>query len=528
MSKTSDMAKVSARGGFHLLWGLVISTLVSSVGTIIIANLLGSDNMGLYAIAIAAPNLIANFRDWGVTTAMVRYSAQYNSENNVAKVRSIFIAGFAFELVLGLALAVLSISISGFLADAFQRPQITQLIQMTSVFILMGGLVNTATAAFTGLEKMHFNSIMLIVQSIVKTGLIILLVLFGFGTLGATVGFTVAVTIAAMTGILLTYVMYSSLPKTSESGLGIIKTTKTLLKYGFPISLGSILTGFLTQFYSWIMAIFVTDNSAIGNYSVAMNFVVLITFFATPVTTMLLPAFSKLDYRKESKSLQNIFQYSVKYAALLVLPVAALVMSLAQPAINILFQDKYPLAPLFLALLSINYFYTAFGNLSISNLINSQGDTKYNLYLSALVVAIGFPLSWVLVSQFGIIGLIATSTVVYLPSLIWSIHFVKHRYGLSIDWFSSAKILFSAITTGLVTYLFVSWLPFSSIVQVILGVFEFFVVSLLLVGLTRTLSSTDLSNLRKMATGLGPLKKIINLVLALLEKFVSKPEQTSK
>jgi O-antigen/teichoic acid export membrane protein len=86
--------------------------------------------------------------------------------------------------------------------------------------------------------------------------------------------------------------MYRSLPKPTDGKLAIIKTIKTMLKYGLPISIGAILTGFLTQFYSYIMAIFVTDNSLIGNYSVATNFVVLITFFATPVTTMLLPAFS--------------------------------------------------------------------------------------------------------------------------------------------------------------------------------------------------------------------------------------------
>ncbi len=524
MSKATDMAKVSAKGGFHLLWGLVASTLISSIGTIIIARLLGADNMGLYAIAVAAPNLIANFRDWGVTTAMVRYSAQYNSENDVAKIRSIFISGFAFDLIVGLSLTVLSITLSGVLADAFQRPEITQLIQITSIFILMGGLVNTATAAFTGLEKMHLNSIMLIVQSIVKTGLIILLVVFGLGTLGATIGFTVAVLIAAVTGVLLTYTMYSSLPKSKEGGLELMKTIKNLLKYGLPVSIGSILTGFLNQFYSWAMAIFVTDNSAIGNYSVALNFVVLITFFASPVTTMLLPAFSKLDYRKEHTDLQTIFQYSVKYSALIVLPVTTMVMALAQPAINTLFDNSYTLAPLFLALLSLTYFFTAFGGLSIGNLINSQGDTKYILLLSILMVAIGFPLSFALISQFGIVGLIITSTVVSVPGLIWSLGFIKRRYGVTIDWISSVKILFSASLTGIITYLFVSWLPFISIIKLILGVPAFAIIFILLTALTRTLNQNDLKNLRQMASGLGPLQKIINLVLKIFEKLMPKPK----
>ena len=170
---------------------------------------------------------------------------------------------------------------------------------------------------------------MLIVQSLVKTVLILALVILGLGTLGAVIGFSVGVLVAGVTGVLLMYVMYRSLPKPVGSKLELMTTIKTMLKYGLPLSIGSILAGFLTQFYGFIMAYFVTDNALIGNYSVALNFVVLITFFATPVTTMLFPAFSKLDAKKDKETLKNVFQYSVKYAALIVMPVTTMVMALA-------------------------------------------------------------------------------------------------------------------------------------------------------------------------------------------------------
>ena len=78
------------------------------------------------------------------------------------------------------------------------RPAIVQLIQIASLFILTGALVNTASAAFTGMEKMHLNSVMLIVQSLVKTALIIALVALGLGTLGAVIGFSIGVLFAGV------------------------------------------------------------------------------------------------------------------------------------------------------------------------------------------------------------------------------------------------------------------------------------------------------------------------------------------
>jgi hypothetical protein len=41
MSKASEMAKVSAKGSFHLLWGRVISTVASSVAMILVVKLTG-------------------------------------------------------------------------------------------------------------------------------------------------------------------------------------------------------------------------------------------------------------------------------------------------------------------------------------------------------------------------------------------------------------------------------------------------------------------------------------------------------
>jgi O-antigen/teichoic acid export membrane protein len=56
MTKAAEMGRVSTKGGFHLLWGLVLSTVISAIGTIVIAKLLGPENYGLYAIALTAPN----------------------------------------------------------------------------------------------------------------------------------------------------------------------------------------------------------------------------------------------------------------------------------------------------------------------------------------------------------------------------------------------------------------------------------------------------------------------------------------
>jgi O-antigen/teichoic acid export membrane protein len=236
---------------------------------------------------------------------------------------------------------------------------------------------------------------------------------------------------------------------------------------------------------------------------------------------MLFPAFSKLDAQKDRETLKNVFQYSVKYAALIVVPVTVLVMALAQPAIGTIFADKYVQAPLDLVLLSVIYLFSAFGNLSVGSLINGQGHTKYNLKLTILTVAIGFPLSFALVPLFGIIGLIVTTILVGIPSMFLGLRYINKNFGVSVDWVSSAKIMLSSVAAGVLTYAAISQLPFSNVIQLIIGVFVFVVAFVLLAVGTGTLNKSDLVNVREIGNAMGPLRKPLTIVLNLIEKLMN-------
>jgi stage V sporulation protein B len=522
-SKAIRMGRVSAKGGIHLFWGLVASTIISLVGVIVAARLLSPSEYGIYTIALTAPNLIAIFRDWGINSAMIKYTAQYKAENKPTNAKNILTAGLLFETILGLSLSIISFLLSGFLAtNVFQRPEITLLIQIASFTILTGALLTVAQSAFIGTERMVPNSITLVCQSTAKTVLVSTLVILGLGAFGATVGYTIAALIAGLISILLLRTIYKDLLKqnNSDNRSEIAENVKVMLKYGLPLSISTILSGFLTQFYNFLIAIYATDV-AIGNYAVASNFSVLITFFATPITTMLFPAFSKLSPQKEKETLRNVFQFSVKYATLIVVPATTAIITLAQPAVSTLFGEKYGDAPLFLALLSISYIYTAFGNLSLTNLINGQGETKFNMKLALITSAIGLTLSLMLIPQFGIMGLIATTLTAGIPSLIIALRWTKKHYNATVDWVSSAKILLSSATTAAITFIILSQLSFISWIKLIIGITIFLFTFLISIVLTKTINKSDINNLNEITSELGPINQMLNFVLNIVEKLAT-------
>ncbi len=90
MDKSSSLAKISAKSGFNLFWGVAISSIISSLGIIIIARLLSPEDYGIYSIALIAPTLIQIFRDLGIDQSTIRYTAKYEEENQRIMIQPIW------------------------------------------------------------------------------------------------------------------------------------------------------------------------------------------------------------------------------------------------------------------------------------------------------------------------------------------------------------------------------------------------------------------------------------------------------
>jgi len=513
------MAKVSAKGVFNIFWGLIVSSIISAIGVMIVAGILSEGDYGLVAIALTGPNLIGIFRDWGVDWATIKYTAQYRSENKEANVKNVLASVVFFEILLGFSLSIFSFFVSGFMANALDRPNIVPLIQIASFTIFAEALMKAAQAAFTGYERMQYHSITSIVLSTLKTGFMVILVILGFGTFGAIVGATIAYLIAGVISILLLYVtIYKPLQRQDVNKLEIFATIKTLFRYGLPLSISAIFGGFLMQFYNVLLAIYCTDLF-IGNYQVALNFASIVTFFVMPVLTVLLPAFSKLDSQKERETLGNVFQFSVKYAALLIVPVAFAVMALSQPGVSTLFGEKYSYTPLYLALYVVTFIYTAFGYLSVENIIKSQGKTDVNMKLALITSAIGLALNIVLIPKFGILGLLATNIISGIPSLIIALWWIKKKFNATIDWVSSAKILLASTLATIITYGVISQLNLTNWITLTIGALIFLATYLIATPLVGAINKADIHTFREMLKGLGPLAPLFTIPLSFIERL---------
>jgi len=523
LSKAIRMAKLSAKGGFNLFLGVSISSVVSAAGVVLLMRLLTRSEYGLATIALIPPTLIGLFRDWGINSAMIKYVAQYRSENKTSKTRKIMASGLLFELALGILLSIISFSLASFLmTNVFHRPLNSKiLIEVASITIIAGSFVTASQSTFIGFERMEFNSLIMICQSIFKSFLTTSMVILGYSSLGVVLGQTVAFIFTGIIGIAIFYfIFFRKNQETENSGLELSGTIKAMFKYGLPLSVSTILSEFLLQFYNFMMAIYCSD-SAIGDFQAAVFFTVLITFFTMPIATVLFPAFSKLKPEKEMETLRTVFQVSVKYAAMLTIPVTVMIMILSKPLVFAIIGTKWSDAPLFLTLYSINFLYSGLGNLSLGNFLNGQGETKVTMKLALINLGIGLPLSLTLIPLFGITGLIATTLVAGIPSLAVGLWWIKRHFGATINWVSSTKIFLASVMAAVITHIILSQLNFQYWVELVAGGITFLIVYLIAASLIRAVDKNDINSLREMLSDLGPFSHLFQIPLGIIERLLT-------
>jgi len=542
MEKAFQMGKTSATGSFQLFIGVAVSTVIMFVGTLILGILLGRDGYGLYIITLTPASLIGLFRDWGVNSAMTKYIAGLRMENKDSEIRDIIVTGLTFEIILGLVLTLVSLLSANFIGTLiYHRSNSVSLISVISFSIFGNALLAAAQSSFIGYERMGLNSFTLICQAIVKTAIGPTLVILGYGVMGASIGYAVASLVAGAIGIVILYFsLFRKLPKTENKRFGprerlrglratLNRTLKIMLQYGVPLSVSTVLSGILTSTYGLALASFVSNNGILGDYGMATNFTVLLTFLSTPISTVLFPAFAKLDPKKEHGLVGSIFASSVKYACVVLVPATLGMMVLSKPLISTLFLNGYPNASLFLTLLVIVNLLAIFGNLSLGSFLQGLGETKMAMKLGIVTTAVGLPLGFILIPPYGVLGVIIGSSVYGIPSMVWGLYWIWKRYEAKAELHLSARIFAASVLAAIPALLIVSFLHTTALspralalTQLVTGLVVFLLIYILGAPLIGAVSQSDISTIRDAFSGLGIVSKIINIPLHMAEKAAQK------
>ena len=501
--------------------GQISSTIITAVAIIIITRFLGSTEYGHVAISYIPISIASLFVDLGVNGALVKYLAQYCAENRIGEASALLKTGLVINILVGSILTILIFISSGYLSESvFKLPEVQILLQISSINLLAQSLFNTARSVFIGYERMELLSIIILIQSLLRSFVAPILVYFGYGAIGAVSGLTLSIIVSGVIGILLIR-RATELPKDKEIAQpSFVEMSIIIFSYGAPLFLSLLLSGSIGQIYNFLMALHVIPSD-VGNYQVAINFTVLVSFFTMPISTVLFPLFSKIPYTTDGR-LASVYQNSVKYLALITVPLTTGLILLSNPIVSIVYGGTYAQTPRYLQLVCIPFLLVGVGAQINDNLLNGLGKTRAFLMSNILIFVVGLPLSLYLIPRAGVIGLLTTTILAQLVGLLFTTLWINRNLNFSIDWGSSAKIYLSSIVPFALIFQTFTRVILPNWTHLFFGGILFLILYVALILATKVLTTKDLENLRPILSSMGPLTPIFNLILDISEKMITR------
>jgi len=278
-------------------------------------------------------------------------------------------------------------------------------------------------------------------------------------------------------------------------------------------------TGPRSQINSYLLSIYVATD-LIGNYSVATRFSALVGLVVTPLSQVILPLFSKLESNLED--LKFVYQASVKYTSLLVFPIVAAIMALSPQIIQILYDQDYAQAPLYMRLYLSLFFFIGIGSLSNQRLLNSKNLTRITFNATFIQTLVTLPITFLLVQRYGVVGMLVSEIVGPRVGMIYGIWEIKRNFGFTFDLGSSLKLFVSAFSGFLAASFLFSVLNLNLWVELVLGCVVTLLVYVAGIVLLRALTKADIHDIASLADAFGPLAVVFRQFLGLLGRFVGE------
>jgi O-antigen/teichoic acid export membrane protein len=533
----SGIAEESARGSFSLMVGIAASTLAAAMAAIVIARLLGPSGYGLYGLSFVVPSLFVSIADFGIAPALTRFGASLRSQSKFRELASMIGSGLLFNLIVDLFVFSLVFGLSDLLAaTVLHRPAMGQLVALASLMILFQGLFNLSYNAFVGLDRMGRSALMLVLRDATRVILSPLLIILGFGVAGAISGQIFGWILASLLGLWVLLVVRRGLRKSGETELqdGVASDIKTMMSYGLPLYFGSLVTTVLAQYQNIVLAFF-TSNAEIGNLSAAVNFGALVAVVTTPIATALFPAFSKLDLQTSKEDLKRMFELSIRYTALLVLPVAIAVAALSSELTRVVYGTAYSSASTYLVLYMCVFLLTCLGYQVLGNFFSGIGRTIETLKVALVQLAIFLVAAPVMAGLYRVPGLVVASVFSNLVATTFALRLAAGKYGMRIDLKGSAAALVTALTSALLILPVVHYSIFPTIVNILIGIVIYAVAYLTLAPAFKAIRRTDLEMLAPILGQIRFLRPATDLIFAyetrllnMLEGNINKTSNSRK
>ncbi len=394
--------------------GLQSVSAVFTIGlTLFLVRALDPHQYGLLGLTLAVGGLVLLPAEFGVGAAAGRFISQHHTDPTT--VAEIVNSALRLKLVLtGTTCAVLAL-VAPLVSEFWGKPGLTSPLRVVALVVFAQSTMGLLASFLTALGRVDLNLWIFFSESLLETGLAVVLVLAGGGAVGALSARAAGFGAAAAIGVAIVQrLVGGSLrrPSTARSWIG------QLMRYGGALLIVDGAFALFSQIDIVLIGAFLS-TSAVGLFAAPLKFTVFLMLPAGAITSGVAYRVGRqADWEVERHSLIRATRFILITQAFTVAPLLVW----ATPMSDLLFgRGRYSSSADVLRALVPFVLLSGFGNL-FSLTANYLGQARRRVPVAILTVALNLGIDVVLIPRIGIVGGAVGTDVAYAfyaPAHVW-------------------------------------------------------------------------------------------------------------
>lgn len=406
--------------------GKLIAVISAGLLTVILARLLEPDEYGLLFLAISVLGMVEMFSKLGIAKSAARYVAAYK-ETDPGQVREIF----RFSLLLnGLTISVVGIALLlGYeqIARLVGEPALGPLLVVGVCYIVFHTLDQFVRTVLQGFEAIEPAAVLLSIASSLRFIFAVILVLLGYGVIGALLGYILSYAVSTLVGLGYLYVRLDKPAPPAEIETGL---RRRIVEYTAPLTLTSA-ADVLDKKIDTILVGFFVGPVGVAYYTIGEQ---VIQFVETPMAALgftLSPTYEAQKAKGNVAVAAEIYEEALTHGLLLYIPAAAGLVLVAEPLILEAFGTEYQGAVIVLQVMAIYAVLRAIMKIT-SNGLDFLGRARERAIIKGITAVLNVALNVLLIPLIGVVGAAISTVITYSLFTVANLYIMHLELGFRV------------------------------------------------------------------------------------------------
>jgi len=455
--------------------------IISAKGIIllpILTRYLGAEGYGLWVQAIATMSILLPLMVLGLPYSMTRI---FPSRDNISEISKDFYSISFLVLIASAIVSIFLLFFPGLLADAIFEGEIL-VVRIVALIIFVYSSNNLMMNVFRAFREMKKFSIFNIGYEIGEIALAALLVILGYGLIGALLS------ILIVRGILFLILLFL-LSRRLKFSFPELSRTKEYLSFGVPTIPSNLSHWVVSTSDRYLIGIFLSATY-VGYYHPGYSIGHLVPFMIASIYGLVLPPTLSEYYEKGNiKEMEQVLALSLKYFFTMSIPFFFGILLLYEPIVQLLTGDTVIASEG-----GIIAVYSAFTGLIygvgvlFSQILVIKKRTKIIGIKWTIAGIVNFGANLILIPMLGIIGAAITTVAAYSIATALTLYFSladEDDIKLDFDFGSYGKMILSSSIMALSIFLIRQHILTNIFVLMSLGIIIYFSVLFSIGGIER-------------------------------------------